>query len=89
MEVTYDPIKDAANKAKHGVSLALADRLEWDSALIWIDNRKDYGEIRQSALVLHGNRLYFIAFVDRIDTRRIISLRKANEREVRRYVANS
>jgi uncharacterized DUF497 family protein len=88
INVTYDQIKDAANKAKHGISLALANALEWETALIWTDNRKDYGEVRQCALVLLENRLFFVAFVDRADERRVISLRKANDREVRRYVAN-
>ena len=55
MEITYDPTKDATNVAKHGVSLALAIELEWESAVVWPDGR------------------------------RIISLRKANQREVKRY----
>jgi uncharacterized DUF497 family protein len=88
MEITYDLIKDIANQEKHGVSLALANEVEWETALIWTDNRKDYGEVRLSALVLRENRLYFVAFVDRADIRRVISLRKANEREVKRYVSN-
>ncbi len=88
MEITCDPIKEAANQAKHGLSLALATELEWETALIWTDDRKDYGEVRQCALVLRENRLYFVAFVDRADGRRIISVRKANDREVRRYVSN-
>lgn len=86
MHITFDPAKDAANLAKHGVSLALAAELEWDTAVVWPDERKTYGEARQRALVLLGERLYFVAFVDRADSRRVISLRKANNREVRRYV---
>ena len=88
MEITYDPAKDAANVEKHGVSLALAAELEWDSALVWPDTRQHYGEARQSALALLGPRVYFVAFVDRADGRRVISLRKANPREVRDYAAN-
>jgi len=88
VEITYDPIKDAANRAKHGVSLALASELEWGTALIWPDQRRRYGETRQSALAVMGERVYFVAFVDRADGRRVISMRKANEREVRRYAAN-
>lgn len=88
MEITYDPAKDVANKAKHGVSLALAAELEWDSAMVWPDTRHNYGEPRQSALAVLGARVYFVAFVDRADERRIISLRKANQREVRDYAAN-
>lgn len=85
MEITYDPAKDAANVEKHGVTLALAAKLEWDSALVWPDTRQNYGEPRQSALALLGARVYFVAFVDRADGRRIISLRKANDREEIRY----
>ena len=88
MEITFDPAKDASNIIKHGVSLALASRLDWDSAMIWPDTRHAYGEVRYSALGLLGERVYFIAFMDRADCRRIISLRKANDREVRDYAAN-
>ncbi len=88
MEITCDPIKEAVNQAKHGLSLTLATELEWETALVWTDDRKEYGEVRQSALVLRENRLYFMAFVDRADGRRVISLRKAIAREVKRYVSN-
>jgi hypothetical protein len=86
MHIAFDPAKDATNVAKHGVSLALAAQLEWDSAVVWPDERRSYGEARQCALALLGERLFFVAFVDRADGRRVISLRKANNREVRRYV---
>ncbi|CAK0742824.1 Phage protein [Gammaproteobacteria bacterium] len=85
MSITFDPIKDAANITKHGVSLELAADLEWDSAVTWMDTRREYREPRQSGLALLGDRLFFVAFVDRADARRIISLRKANNREKRRY----
>ena len=85
MKTTFDPSKDASNFAKHGVSLALAADLEWDTALIWLDERRDYGEVRMSGIGYIGLRLFFVAFVDRLDERRIISLRKANPREVNRY----
>lgn len=86
MEITFDPAKDAANIVKHSVPLALAAGLEWDTALVWPDLRQEYGEPRLCALALWGERLYFVAFVDRGGERRVISLRKANAREVKRYV---
>jgi len=46
MRIAFDPAKDAVNLAKHGLSLALAADLEWDSAMVWVDDRKDYGEAR-------------------------------------------
>ncbi|MDA8092317.1 MAG: BrnT family toxin [Betaproteobacteria bacterium] len=85
MEIAYDSTKDAANIAKHGVSLALAADLEWGSAVIWSDMRYQYGEARMAAIGYIGLRLYYVAFVDRAECRRIISLRKANQREVKRY----
>lgn len=65
MEITYGPAKDAANIAKHGVSLAEASRLDWGTALGWPDVRKHYGELRQAALAVLVDRVYFVAFVDR------------------------
>lgn len=85
MTIEFDATKDAANVVKHGVSLALAANLEWDTAVIWPDLRKDYGEPRQCGIGYIGLRLFFVTFVDREGKRRIISLRKANLREVKRY----
>jgi uncharacterized DUF497 family protein len=85
IEITFDPAKDAANRVKHGLSLAEAGRLEWDTALIDRDDRRDYGEARMLAIGYIGHRLYFVVFVERDGVRRIISLRKANPREYLRY----
>ena len=85
MDIRFDPAKDAANLAKHGVFLALAAALQWESALIWPDTRRAYGEPRQCGIGYIGLRLFFVAFVDRAEGRRVISLRKANAREVNRY----
>jgi len=85
MKFNFDSNKDAINLAKHQLSLADAANLDWMAALIWIDNRQDYGEIRQIGLVLMNQRLYVVVFVDKKTERRIISLRKANNREYERY----
>ncbi|TSA57810.1 MAG: BrnT family toxin [Methylophilaceae bacterium] len=85
MQTTFDEAKDVLNKSKHGVPLSEAERLEWDDALIWQDTRRDYGEARMIALCAIGERLYCVVYVDREDARRIISLRKANYREVMDY----
>jgi len=50
-----------------------------------LDTRKNYGEDRECGIGYIGLTLYFVAFVDRDETRRIISLRKANRKEVKRY----
>ncbi|HEX4985205.1 MAG TPA: BrnT family toxin [Burkholderiales bacterium] len=82
------PIKDALNQAKHGVSLVLARDLDWDAALVWIDERFQYQEMRMIALAPKTNTLYYVVFVDRESRRRIISLRPATRREVKHYVEN-
>ena len=86
MRIEFDPTKDAGNQTKHGVSLALANELDWEAALVWVDDRFEYGELRMIALAPKTNTLYYVAFVDRGSTRRIISLRRANRREVKHYV---
>ncbi len=50
-----------------------------------IDDRLDDGEVRQIAFGHINGRLFVRVFVDRGSTRRIISLRKANTREVKKY----
>lgn len=86
MRIEFDPAKDASNREKHGLSLALAAGLDWDASLVWVDERYEYGELRMIALAPDTGVLYYVAFVDRGETRRIISLRKANRREVKHYV---
>ena len=49
------------------------------------DARRSYGEQRMIGVGYVGNRLHVVVFVDRGATRRIISLRNANQREVARY----
>jgi uncharacterized DUF497 family protein len=85
MNITFDRAKDNANQAKHGISLAAVRDFEWDEALSWMDVRKDYMEDRMCAIGYIGERLYYVTYVNRAEVRRIISLRKANFREVKRY----
>lgn len=86
MRIEFDPAKDSANQAKHRVSLALAGELDWEAALVWVDDRFEYAELRMIALAPKTNILYYVAFVVRGTARRIISLRRADRREVKHYV---
>ena len=71
------------------MSLSEAAELDWDAALVWVDDRFEYDEMRMIALAPKTGFLYYTAFVDRGEVRRIISLRRANRREVKHYVENS
>jgi len=86
MEYEYDPAKDAINRRKHGISLAAAERLDWDTAFTEMDDRFEYGEWRMTALGLIGADVFHVAFVEREDITRIISLRPAEKHEIKRYV---
>ena len=85
MRYVFDPEKDAVNRRKHGVSLALAEIVFDRPALSIPDDRFDYGEVRMVAFGAIAGRLFVCVYVDRIDERRVVSLRKANPREVKRY----
>jgi hypothetical protein len=88
MKIEFDPAKDVSNQAKHGVSLSAAGELDWEAALVWMDDRFEYGEMRMIALAPKTQVLYCVAFVDCGEARRVISLRRANRREVKHYVEN-
>lgn len=88
MKIEFDPAKDLVNRARHGVSLSLASELDWEASLIWVDDRFEYDELRMIALAPKTETLYYVAFVDRGEAQRIISLRKATRREVKHYVQN-
>ena len=77
----WDEDKRQTNLAKHGVDFALMDHFDWLTAVSWADTRFDYGENREVALGLIGERIYYLAFTRRGPDTRIISLRKANTRE--------
>ena len=88
MTFDFDPIKNQLNFLKHGFYLEFAWQIEWNDALIWPDIRNPYSEVRMCCLAPSGRKLFFVAFVDLGDLRRIISLRKANSRDLKRYVKN-
>lgn len=89
MEIEYDHRKGAINMAKHGLPLSLAKGLEWDSLWAKEDTRRDYGDMRMIGYATIDMRLYCVIYTDRKTTRRIISIRKANNREKREYALNN
>ena len=85
MKIDFDAEKDALNRHKHGMSLAQAARIDWPKVMATPDNRRSYGEERYIAATPIGARLHVVVFTIRNGTLRIISLRKANRREIKRY----
>lgn len=85
MRIEFDSEKDAINRAKHGISLAAAEAMDFETARIVPDARRDYGEARFQAYDLIDGRLHVLAFTMRGPVLRAISLRKANSREEKHY----
>jgi uncharacterized protein len=80
----FDPAKEANNLSKHGVSLTRW--IDLDIKVAFVDDRRDYGEIRYRAYGLIGGVAYYLAFTNRNGNVRPISLRRAHMKEIRRYV---
>lgn len=85
MEYEWDSAKAAANLAKHGVPFEAIERFDWDHVLIYEDNRFRYSERRFNAFAEIDGRMHALVFTMRGQAIRIIGLRKANAREIRRY----
>lgn len=86
MKVEFDPNKDAANREKHGVSLAFGAEVLADvNRLDVLDVRFDYLEERFVSYGMVNGRVWVCVFAPRGEHCRIISVRKANDREIRRY----
>lgn len=77
----WDEPKRRANLAKHGLDFASLDGFDWRTATHEADTRTDYSEARFVTTGYIGARLYILAWTPRHGRVRVISLRKANERE--------
>jgi uncharacterized DUF497 family protein len=73
------------NIALRGISFERA--VEWDflGAATILDDRRDYGEVRYRSYGLLDDRMHVMGFTLTARGVRIISLRRANRREVKRY----
>ena len=85
MRLAFDPAKDGANRAKHGLSLTNAARFDWAAVEFVPDICRDYGEARFQVYGNIDGRLHVLVVTPRDGELRAISLRKANKREIREH----
>ena len=83
MAFVFDPAKDAANVAKHGISLARAAELDVEA--IVADDR--YSEPRFRAYGRLGRLIYCLAYTIRGEDIRVISLRRTHLEEYDAHVS--
>ena len=81
MKIEFDPAKRNATLQIRGLDMARAPDVFAGVTLTVEDNRKDYGEPRYITIGFLANRMVILAWTQRGKVRRIISMRKANERE--------
>jgi uncharacterized DUF497 family protein len=86
MPTTFDPAKEAANLRKHGVSLAEGDGVLNDPIALTIEDSSSQGEQRFVSIGMNVfGKLRVVVFALRGDDARIISVRKAEPKEIRAY----
>lgn len=85
MVVGFDPEKNARNVAERGLSFDLVNDFDWSRALIVEDDRHNYGELRLLVFGYLRNRLHVAVVTPRDEDLRVISLRRANRKDVRLY----
>jgi uncharacterized protein len=86
MEFEWDEEKSEACFRERGFDFAYAAKAFFDpNRVIWLDDRYSYGEDRYGLIGKIDNRLFVVVYTPRRNALRIISARKANQREVKRY----
>ena len=79
----WDENKRQETLRARGIDFMEVERADWSTAIHHRQERS--GEIRYSSYVLIGTRLHNVVWTPREACTRIISMRKANGREIARY----
>ncbi len=83
MELEWDEAKRQKTLQTRGLDFADVAQIDWDTAIVFDDDREDYGEERQVCLGLLHGQWVVAAYTFRGDALRVISMRKASRRERR------
>ncbi len=85
MKFEWDESKNRSNFDKHGVDFNDATEIFNSVRVTTVDKRKDYGEVRKITIGRIGKSICVVVYTEHNETKRIISARKANVRERRKY----
>ena len=85
MKLSFDPAKRAKTLTERGLDFARADEVFAGVSITLSDERNNYGEPRRVSVGLLDDRVVVVVWTPRGGARRIISMRKANEREIARF----
>lgn len=84
-KIEFDLRKSDRNAHERGLPFERAADFEWENAVVVADARREYGETRLVAAGILDGRLHMLCFIRIPDGIRVISLRRANKREVLEY----
>jgi uncharacterized DUF497 family protein len=87
VNITYDPDKRAKTLAERQLDFEDAPLVFAGRHLQIEDDRQDYGETRWQVVGRLNDDLVMVVWTPRGEARHIISMRKCNDREKRRYLA--
>ena len=85
MEIVFDPAKRENTLLERGLDFIDARDVFAGHTYEWIDERFDYGETRNVVVGRLRGRMVIVIWTPAGSARRVISMRKANEREQARY----
>lgn len=85
MKISFDPAKRDRTLTDRGLDFADAAEVFAGQTVTLDDRRQEYGELRFQTFGWLANRLVMLVWTPTADGRRIISMRKANDREQARY----
>lgn len=83
MDVEFDPAKNERNIRERGLSFERAREFDFETAVQFQEERN--GEMRWLSIGYLGNRLHVLCYLEIETGIRVISFRKANDREARKY----
>jgi len=84
-KIEFDPDKSEKNFRERGLPFHIVRDFDFETALVQPDDRHAYPEPRYVSIGDLNNRLHVVCFTSIAGGIRVISLRKANSREVKRY----
>jgi uncharacterized protein len=85
MKIIFDPEKRRQTLIHRGLDMVDAELVLSADNITFEDERNDYGEERYITIGLLANRMVYVAWTLRDGAHRIISMRKANDREQKKY----
>ena len=83
--ITFDPTKRERVRRERGIDFADAALVFDGETFTFDDRRRDYGERRRITAGFLAGRMVIVVWVERVKARHVVSMRKANEREIKAY----